>query len=82
MGTAQVLEVQHALQLVVIEVGRLRGDVAEHVLALGRLADLPQVVVPLVGENVLAQLEHRLRPFQARRTPRPAAARKALMIGS
>ena len=82
MGAAQDLEMQHALQLVVVEIGRGRGDVAEHVLALGRLADLLEIVVALVGENVLAQFKHG-SPFQARRSvARAAAARMALMIGS
>ena len=58
MGAAQDLEMQHALELVVVEIGRGRGDVAEHVLALGRLADLLEIVVALVGENVLAQFKH------------------------
>ena len=31
---------------------------AEHVLALRALADLLEVVVALVGEQVLAELEH------------------------
>ena len=31
---------------------------AEHVLALGALADLLEIVVALVGENVLAQFQH------------------------
>ena len=54
----------------------------EHVLPLRRLANLPQVVVALVGENVLAKLEHG-SPFQARRSERrAAAATMALMIGS
>ncbi len=30
----------------------------EHVLALGTLADLLEIVVALVGENVLAQFQH------------------------
>ena len=79
---AQHLEMQHALQLVVVEIGRGRGDMAEHVLALRRLADLLEIVVALVGENVLAEFKHG-SPFQARVARRaPAAARIALMIGS
>ena len=82
VGAAQNLEMQHALQLVVVEIGRGRGDVAEHVLTLGRLADLLEIVVALVGENVLAKFKHG-SPLQARRSaPRAAAARIALMIGS
>ena len=30
----------------------------QHVLALGALADLLQIVVTLVGENVFAQFQH------------------------
>ena len=55
---------------------------AEHVLALRRLANLLEIVVALVGENVFAQFKHRVTlsgaPFAAAR----AAARMALMIGS
>ena len=40
---------------------------AEHVLPLGRLADLLQVVVALVGENVLAQFKHGSCPSGAPR---------------
>ncbi len=51
---------EHALQLVVIKIGRGARDMAEHVLPLGRLTDFLQVIVALVGENVLAQFQHRL----------------------
>ena len=55
---------------------------AEHVLPLSRLANLLEIVVALVGENVFAQFKHK-SPFQARRSARrAAAARMALMIGS
>ena len=54
---------------------------AEHVLALRALADLFQIVVALVGEDVLAQFQHG-RFLQARARPPVAAARTALMIGS
>ena len=81
VGAAQHLQMQHALQLMIVEIGRRRGDMAEHVLPLRRLADLLQIVVALVGENVLAQFQHG-QALQARRAPRPAAARIALMIGS
>ena len=30
----------------------------EHVMALGALADLLEIVVALVGENILAQFQH------------------------
>ncbi len=49
---------QHALQFVVVEISGGTGDVTEHVLALGALADLLEIVVALVGENVLAQFQH------------------------
>ena len=82
VGAAQDLEMQHALQLVVVEISRGRGDMAEHVLSLSRLANLLEIVVALVGKNVFAQFKHK-SPFQARRSPRrAAAARTALMIGS
>ena len=55
---AQHLQMQHALQLVIVEIGRGAGDMTEHVLALGALADLLEIVVALVGENVLAQFQH------------------------
>ena len=55
---------------------------AEHVLTLRRLADLLEIVVALVGENVLAKFQHG-QALQARLAPPPAAtARIALMIGS
>src|SRR5260370_26236402 len=40
---------------------------AEQVLALSRLADFPQVVVALVGENILAQFQHVSSPSGALR---------------
>ena len=78
---AQYLEMQHALQLVVVEIGRGARDMAEHVLALRALSDLFQIIVALVGEDVLAQFQHG-RSLQARARPLVAAARTALMIGS
>ena len=64
MRAPQHLEMQHPLELVVVEEGRGRGDMAEHVLPLRRLADLLEIVVALVGEDVLAQLQHRSCPFK------------------
>jgi hypothetical protein len=58
MRAAQDLQMQHALQFVVVEIGRGAGDMTEHVLALGALADLLEIVVTLVGEYVLAQFQH------------------------
>jgi hypothetical protein len=49
---------QHALQFVVVEINRRPSDMAEHILALGALADLVEIVVTFVGENVLAQFQH------------------------
>ncbi len=78
---AQDLEVQQSGHLVIVEELGRGGDVAKHVLALSALADFPEVVVALVGEQVLAEFEH--GGPQARCTPRrEAAARMALMMGS
>jgi hypothetical protein len=41
-------------EAVIVVVGRGPGDVPEDVLALRRLPDLLEIVVTLVGENVLA----------------------------
>jgi hypothetical protein len=54
MGRADDFQVQHALELVVVEIARCARDMAEHVLALCTLADLVEIVVALVGENVFA----------------------------
>ncbi|MGY3466377.1 hypothetical protein ACVW0I_003248 [Bradyrhizobium sp. LM6.11] len=62
MGRADDFQVQHALELVVVEIARRARDMAEHVLALGALADLLEIVVALVGENILAQFQHGLVP--------------------
>jgi hypothetical protein len=79
---AQHLEIQHALKLVIVEIGRGRGDVPEHVLALRALADFLEIVVALVGEDILAKFEHG-KTLQARSAPpRAATERMALMIGS
>ncbi len=67
---AQHLEVQKALEGVVVEVARAARDVAEDVLAPGRLADLVQVVVALVGEDFFAELEHAFSFTGAGRLPR------------
>ncbi len=55
---AQHLQMQHALQFVVVEIGGRAGDMTEHVLALCAFADLLEIVVTLVGENVFAQFQH------------------------
>jgi hypothetical protein len=54
VGAADDLQMQHALQLVVVEIGRGARDMAEHVLPLRALADLLQIVVALVGEEIFA----------------------------
>ncbi|KRQ06999.1 hypothetical protein AOQ73_12645 [Bradyrhizobium pachyrhizi] len=66
MRAADHLQMQHALQLVVIEIGRGAGHMAEHVLALRALADLFQIVVALVGEDILAQFQHGTVPLRTR----------------
>ena len=53
----------------------------EHVLPLRTLADFLQIVVALVGEDVLAQFQHGVFLY-ARARPPDAAARTALMMGS
>jgi len=78
---AQYFQVQHALQPVIVEIGGRPGDVAEHVLALRALADLVEIVVAFVGEDVLAQFQHG-SVLQARAPPPEAAASTALMMGS
>ena len=60
---ADAADVQQAIEQVVVVVGRAAGDVAERVLALGRLADLVEVVVALVGEIFLAELDHGFTPY-------------------
>ena len=65
MRAADDLQMQHALQLVIVEIGRGARDVSEHVLPLRSLADFLQVVVALVGEDVLAQFQHGFRPLRA-----------------
>ena len=82
MRAAHDLEVQQALEGVVIEERRAAGDMTRHVLALNALADDVEIVVALVGNTVFPEFEHRVL-LQACRWPRlPAAARMAVMIGS
>ena len=54
MRAADAAHVQQAVELVVVEEGRAPGDMAENVLPRGGLADLVEIVVALVGEDVLA----------------------------
>ena len=73
---------QQVGEAMIVVVGRRTGDVAEHILPLRRLADLVQIVVAFVGEDVLAQFQHGV-VLQARRRLSPrAASSTALMIGS
>ncbi|MHC2233039.1 hypothetical protein ACVI8L_001378 [Bradyrhizobium diazoefficiens] len=80
LGRADDLQVQHALKFMVVEIARRARDVAEHVLALRPLADLFQIIVALVGEDVLAQFQHDGDPQALARLPE--AARMASMMGS
>ena len=73
MRRAQDLEVQQALHLVVVEILGGTGDMAKHVLALRAFSDLPEIVVALVGEELLAEFEHGVSPMRAWR---PAARRR------
>ena len=81
VGASQNLEVEQIGEAMVVVISRGSGDVAEHVLALRRLSDFLQVVVALIGEYVLANLEHG-GFLQARRAAPRAASRIAAMIGS
>ena len=58
MRAAQHLQMQQALEGMVVEIARAAGDVAQHVLALARLADLVEAVVALVLEVLFPKLEH------------------------
>jgi hypothetical protein len=44
----------------IVVIGRGASDVPEHILPLRRLADLVQVIVAFVGEDVLAEFQHGL----------------------
>lgn len=79
---AQDLQVQQIGEPVIVVEGRGPGDVPEDVLALRRLADLLQVIVAFVGENVFAEFQHDV-VLQARRRLSPlAVSSTAAMIGS
>ena len=83
VGTAHAFHMQQPLEQMIIKERRTPGDVTERILALGRLADLIEVVIPLVGEQILAKLNHDWPPDPKRREPPDAAAsRIAVMIGS
>ena len=55
---AHDFQMQQVGEAVIVVVGRGARDVPEHVLPLCRLADLVQIVVAFVGENVFAKFEH------------------------
>src|SRR5262249_40251341 len=78
---ADDLQMQHALQLMIVEIGRGSRDVTQHILPLRAPADFLEIVVSLVGEDVLAQFQHGSF-LQARARLPEAAANTALMIGS
>jgi hypothetical protein len=76
-------QMQEAVEQVVVEERRPAGDMAHDVLPACGLADLVEVVVALVGEEVLAELDHAgLRHLGHARTLPSATARIAAMIGS
>ena len=82
MRAAQHLQMQQALEGVVVEVARAACDMAQHVLALAWLADLVEAVVALVLEVLFPKLEHGPAPHQPVHRAWTAASRIALMIGS
>ena len=65
MRAAQNLQVQKIRKPVIVVIGRRAGDVAEDILALRRLANLDEVIVAFVGEDILAELEHGSFPLGA-----------------
>jgi hypothetical protein len=79
---AQDFQVQQVGEPVIVVIRRRAGDMAEHVLPLGRLADFFQIIVALVGENVFAEFEHGVVLQARRRLSLRAASSTALMIGS
>ena len=79
---AQDFQMQQIGEAMIVVVGRRAGDMPEHVLPLGRLADLVQIVVAFVGENVFAEFQHGVVLQARRRLSLRAASSTALMIGS
>ena len=90
VGAARELHVQHPRHGVIVEEAATPGDVPLCVLALRRLADLVQIVVALVREEVLAEFHgsgSSIRHPAALRYAAPgrpilAAARTASIIGA
>ena len=66
-GLRSTFEMQQALEGMVVEIARAAGDVAQHVLALARLADLVEAVVTLVLEVLFPKFEHGPAPRLAAR---------------
>ena len=62
--TAQDFQMQQIGEAMIVVVGRRTGDMPEHILPLRRLADLVQIVVAFVGEDVLAKFEHGALSFR------------------
>ena len=73
MRRANDLQMQQAFKTVIVEEAGAAGDMPEHVLALLALADHVEIIVALVGEQILAKLKHR---DLLRRGGRRAAARR------
>ena len=82
MRAAQNFQMQQIGEAVIVVVGRRAGDVAKDVLALRRLADLDEIIVAFVGENIFAEFEHSRCPQARRRVSLRAASSTASMIGS
>ena len=73
MRRAHHLQMQQAVKAVIVEEAGAAGDMPQHVLALLALADHVEIVVALVGEQILAKFQHR---DLLRRGGRRAAARR------
>ena len=58
MRAAHAFDMQQSVEQMIVEIGRAAGHMAERVLTLRRLADLVEIVVALVGEQVLAEFDH------------------------
>ncbi len=79
---AQDFQVQQIRETVIVVIGRGASDVAENVLTRCRLADLDQVVVAFVSENVFAEFQHSVVLQARRRLSLLATSITAWMIGS
>ena len=76
MRAADDLQVEQSLEGVVVEERRTPGDMAGHVLPLQALADDVEIVVALVGEDVLADssIAGLLQARRSSRAPRPTGS--------